>query len=330
MTEGRASTAGDEQKEGKLETLKLWFRLLLGVRRERWGEVSGYVFILPGLLLFAVFEVYPMVYGFWMAFTDFRFLVPNYAPFVGVGNFLEFLTDDTDFWPSLRRSLYFTALYVPLMIGSGLFYASIISLVKNPKIAGFYRTIVYLPVILPIAVAVLMWREMFSTSYGFVNHFIANILHMPQWKQPWLSTARWTVPVVALTRIWKDSGFATLLFLIGIYNINRELYEAAALDGASTFRQWWHITIPLLKPTATVVLVMYGSIASAAQEFMIMYQQAYGPEKSALTLGYYIWRVAFRLGNMRMGYAAAMSLFLGFISMLIAGTIFRVLRTERG
>jgi len=276
-----------------------------------------------------VFQIYPMLRGLWMAFTDYRFMKLNYEPFVGVGNFIEAFTDDMYFWQTFGRSLYFTAIYVLPMVFVALLCASIIGLVKHAKVSGFYRTIIYIPVILPVAVAMLMWREMFDPLYGFINHFIAGTLHMPQLRQKWLNDPKWTIPIVAIARIWKDMGFCTLLLIIGIYSINKELYEAAEIDGASALQQWRWITIPLLKPTLTIVLVLYGSIASAAENMMIMYQQTFGPENSALTLGYYYWVIAFRWGDMRMGYAAAMSLFLGVISMIIAATIFRVLRTER-
>jgi len=319
----------EREPEGKMATLRLWFQLLRGLRREERGDPIGYLFILPGLLAFLIFQVYPIVRGIWMAFTDYRFLIPGYEPFVGVGNFVEAFTQDSLFWPTFRRSLHFTAIYLPTELLLGLAFASIIGLVKNAKVAGFYRTIIYLPVILPVAVAMLMWKEMFNNQYGFVNHLIGAWLHLPQLRQPWLSVPRWTVPVVAVSRIWKDAGFAALLFLIGIYNINRELYEAAEIDGASTWQQWWSITLPLLKPITTLVLVLNAGVASAAQEFMITYGSYFGPEQSALTLGYYIWTIAFKWGDLRLGYAAAMSLFLGVLAMIMTGVIFALLRTEK-
>jgi len=201
--------------------------------------------------------------------------------------------------------------------------------VGNAKIAGFFRTIIYLPVILPVAVALLMWKEMFNNQYGFVNHVIVDWMHLPQLRQPFLSSAKWTVPVVAVSRIWKDAGYAALLFLVGIYSINRELYEAAQIDGAGTWQQWQRITLPLLKPITALVLVLNAGVASAAQEFMIMYGRYFGPEQSALTLGYYIWTIAFKWGDLRLGYAAAMSLFLGILAMIMTGGIFLLFRTER-
>jgi ABC-type sugar transport system permease subunit len=240
------------------------------------------------------------------------------------------MTDDRDFWPSLVKALYFTAIYMPFMLGSAILFASVISRVKNIAVAAFFRTIMYLPVILPTAVAVLMWKTLLGNQTGYVNHILRNVISMPQLAMDWINNPASALPVVAVTRIWKDAGYAAMLFLIGMYGINDELYEAAAIDGASSFQQWRSITIPLLKPVITLVLVLNANLISAAQDFMIMYGAGnFGPQGSCKTLGYYIWMVAFRWGDLRMGYAAAMSLFLGIVSAILAGIVFKLLRTER-
>ena len=315
--------------QSKAQTVKLWWGLLRNVRQERLGNPIGYAFLAPGLILFVIFQFWVLIRGFMMSFTDFRFLAQLTEPthFVGLKNFVEFFTNDRYFWPSLWRALYFTILYMPLMLGSALIFASVIAKIKNVAIAAFFRTIMYLPVILPTAVAVLMWKVMLGNQTGYVNHIIRDILKMPQFALNWLQRPDTALPMVALTRIWKDAGYSAMLFLIGMYNINDELYEAASIDGASGFQS---ITLPLLKPVITLVLVLNANLISAAQDFMIMYGPGnFGPEGSCLTLGYYIWTVAFRWGDLRMGYAAAMSLFLGIISMLLSAIVFRFLRTER-
>lgn len=318
-----------KRRGGRRGTVLLWWRLLAGVRRQGWGETTGYLFVLPGATLFLIFRIYPMYRGLWMAFTDYRFMLPGYHPFVGLGNFREFLTNDSYFWPSLGRTLYFTGIYFPLLMTSSLLAATFIAKVQSDFVSGFYRTIIYLPVILPMAVAILMWNQFYATQFGFINLFIKNTLHLPRLTQRWLQDPRWTIPCVTVASLWKHFGYATMLLLIGMYNINRELYEAAEIDGATGWQQWRFITFPLLKPTLTLVLVLHARLFSAAQEFMIMYGQGFGPMDSALTLGYYIWTTAFRWGQLRMGYAASMSLFLGIISMVLTASFFRLLRTER-
>jgi multiple sugar transport system permease protein len=321
-----------QRPKGKTQTLKTWWDLLRNVRKGGWGDPMGYAFLAPGLLLFITFQVWVIIRGFTMSFTDFRFLrqLEGPAPFVGVGNFIQFLTDDTYFWPSLWRALYFTFIYMPLMLGSAILFSSVIAKVKSSFIAAFYRTIMYLPVILPTAVAILMWQVLLNNQTGYVNHILRNVLGMPQLALNWLGRPDTALPMVALTRVWKDAGYSAMLFLIGMYNINDELYEAASIDGATGLQQWWSITLPLLKPVIILVLVLNANLVSAAQDFMIMFGPGnFGPQGSGLTLGYYIWMVAFRFGDLRMGYAAAMSLFLGVLSALLSGIVFKVMRTER-
>ena len=319
------------EKGGKTETIKQWWRLLQNVRKERWGDPMGYFFIAPGILLFVIFQVWPLINGFIMAFTDFAFVNQLKEPthFVGLANFVEFLTTDKFFWPAFGRSLKFTAFYLPIMLGLGLFMATVIARIRNDRVGGFYRMSMYLPVILPIAVAVLLWRTLLSNDFGYVNAILRSI-GLDQYALSWLNDKDTVIPVVALIRIWRDAGSAAMLFLVGMYGINEELYESAALDGANRFQQWRYITMPLLKPTLVLVLVLNVAILSAAHEFMILYDVPnLGPEGEALTLGYYIWLVSFWWMPMRFGFGAAMSLFTGTISAVMTFIVFKLLKTER-
>lgn len=326
-----ATTTRTIEKGGKAATIKQWWRLLQNVRKERWGDPMGYLFIAPGILLFVIFQVWPLINGFIMAFTDFAFVHQLTKPtrFVGLANFVEFLTTDKFFWPAFGRSLKFTALYLPLMLGLGLFMATVIARIRNDRVGGFYRMSMYLPVILPIAVAVLLWRTLLSNDFGYVNAILRSI-GLEQYALSWLNNKDTVIPVVALIRIWRDAGSAAMLFLVGMYGINEELYESAALDGANGFQQWRYVTMPLLKPTLVLVLVLNVAILSAAHEFMILYEVPnLGPEGEALTLGYYIWLVSFWWMPMRFGFGAAMSLFTGTISAVMTFIVFKLLKTER-
>jgi ABC-type sugar transport system permease subunit len=326
-----ATVSKPAKNGGKVATLRQWRESLLQVRREGWGDPMGYLFLAPGLILFGVFQIWPLIRGFVMAFTDFAFLkqLTEKANFIGIANFVEFFTDDRYFWPSLSRSLQFTAFYLPTMLILGLFMASAIARIGSGRVAAFFRTSMYLPVILPIAVSVLLWSVMLSNQFGYVNHVLEDFLGME--KAPnWLNDKRFTLFVVALMRIWRDAGSSAMLFLIGMYNINEELYESAAIDGANGIQKWWSITLPLLKPTLVLVLVLNANIVSAARGFMITYGIGeLGPEGSALTLGYYIWLVSIWWQPMRFGYGAAISLFLGVVSALMSWVIFKMFKTER-
>jgi ABC-type sugar transport system permease subunit len=209
-----------------------------------------------------------------------------------------------------------------------MFVAVIISKVVNPRLASFYRVVAYMPVVLPVSVTMMMWRQIYNPHYGYLNHILQTLFHIKNPPQ-WTGDARWSMYVVLIADLWKNFGYYTLLFLMGIYNIDPTLYEAGAIDGAGGWAQFWHITLPLLKPIITLVLVLTGGIASATVSIMTMYDTNGGPAESVLTIGLYAYRTAFVLGDMRMGYAASMSLVMGLISAAFTGLIFKFLRTER-
>lgn len=295
-------------------------------RREEWGDLWGYAFIAPAMVLFLVFGFWPVLRGLIMAFQDYRYLIPDYMPFVGLGNFVE-LVNDKQFWEALGRSAYFTLWYTPPNIILPLLLATLIAKVRHEKMAAVYRVAAYLPVVLPISVAVLLFSELFNSQFGYINVFLNKVLGLP-WKPAWFGDPTLIIPSMAMASVWKHMGSNTLLFLIGLYNINNEVYEAASIDGANGFQQWRYITLPLLKPILTLVFVLSAEIVSATQEALVLFNGG-GPEDAAMTLGIYAYMTAFRFGDLRWGYAAAMNLTLGVLAMLIAGVVFKVMRTER-
>jgi multiple sugar transport system permease protein len=306
-----------------------WRQALRGVRQESRGHaLMGYLFILPALALYLTFSGYPLIRGLMIAFSDYRYLIPNYQPFNGLDNFVEMVGDPL-FWASFVRSLYYTLIYTPLNIGLGLLIAVLISKILRPVEASIYRVIAYLPVVLPIAVALLLWKQLLHPQFGYLNYFLSEWIGIA--KPPaWLADKNWVIPTLAVAAVWKQVGQNILLFLVGLYNINNELYEAAAIDGATGWSQFTHITLPLLKPTFTVILVLAAGIIGTAEESLIMFgRTSAGPENAAMLVGRYAYDIAFYLGDLRWGYAAAMNLTMGILSMLMAGVVFKLFRSER-
>ena len=298
-----------------------WWR-----RASTRDAAMAYLFILPGMALYALFQGYPIVRGLVIAFSDYRYLVPDWQPFNGVDNWAQMAGDGT-FWASLGRSAYFTALYVPSIFVIGILAAVLISQYHNPVEASVYRVIAYLPVVLPIAVALLLWRQLLNNQFGYVNYLVRDVLGLPA--PNWLGDASWIIPTLAIASIWKHVGQPILLFLIGIYGINSELYEAASIDGAGRWQQLWSITLPLLRPTLVLVFVLSAGILGTVEESLVFFPADYGSRNAALLIGRYAYDTAFRLGDMRWGYAAAMNLTVGVISMLVSTVVFRRLRGER-
>jgi len=312
---------------GLREAARRLAREYRSLRGQRWGNVWGYVFIAPALALFLVFNVWPIFRGFAMAFTDYRYLIPHSEwAWNGAGNFQEMFTNDTQFWPSFGISLKYTLLSFPANLVLSLVVAIVISQVQSAYFSGAYRVITYLPVILPISVALLLWNQLYNLQFGYFNLVLHGVFGV---KSPpnWLGDTGLALPSVVVASVWKEFGANTLLFLAGIYAINRELYEAASIDGAGTLAQIRGITLPLLRPIFVLIIVLNAGLFGATEQALIMTNG--GPQNATLTLGLYIYQQAFQFGDLRLGYAAAMSLLLGLIHMVLAGVTFRVLRTER-
>ncbi len=298
-------------------------------RRRYWNlAMLGYLFILPAMALYLVFSAYPLVRGVMIAFSDYRYLIPDHQPFNGLDNFVE-MANDKFFWQSFQRSLYYTLVYTPLNIVLGLAVALMISKIRNPFESTSYRVISYLPVVLPIAVALLLWRQLLHPQFGYVNFFLREIVGIAN-PPGWLTDPDWVIPTMAIAAVWKHVGQNVLLFLIGLYNINTEYYEAASIDGAGSWKQFRHITLPLLRPTITIVLVLAAGVLGTAEESLILFGTTQsGPQNAGMLVGRYAYEIAFLIGDRRWGYAAAINLTMGIISMLMAALVFRLARSER-
>jgi multiple sugar transport system permease protein len=191
------------------------------LRSQRWGNLWGYVFVAPTLILYAIFQAWPIVRGFFMAFSDYRWIIPEthgWSSFNGLANFTE-MTQDETFWRSLGIATRYTLFYVPATLILALFVAVMISKVKQPMLAGFYRVVSYLPVILPVSVAMVVWRNIYHTEFGYLNYFLKSVIGID--KPPnWLGSSQWAMLAVLIATVWMSFGHQALLFLIGIYNIN--------------------------------------------------------------------------------------------------------------
>lgn len=293
-------------------------------RRKRLrNNPVGYLFIAPAILLYAGFNIYPIVRGLLMAFTNYQFIYPGTRwSFNGLSNFRE-MFHDPDFWQSVRVSLKYAVLAMPATV----IFSFLIALGINRLRRGnsFYRWTVYLPAVLPTAVAYLMFQDMYDNKFGFFNSLLQGWgIHNPP---DWLGSTTWALPALVAANVWAAIGLPTLLFLIGMYGIDPAIYEAAALDGASFWRQVRHVTLPLLKPMITLVIVLSLTVIPVVTDPMLILTQG-NPENTTRSLGLYIYQTAFQNGNLRLGYSAAMNLAVGVVSALLALLVFRVLREK--
>jgi multiple sugar transport system permease protein len=305
-----------------------WWQALRGLRQESWGEaVAGYLFIGPAVLLYLVFNAYPIIRGLVIAFSDYRYLIPDHAPFNDVQNWVQMFADKV-FWESLGRSFQYTGYYFVLNFALAFLVAVLISQIHAPRESGVYRVISYLPVVLPVAIALLVWKQLLSPEFGYISYTIKQVFGSSG--PDLLRDATYTVPVLATIAAWKAMGSNVLLLLVGLYNINSELYEAAAIDGAGWWRRLYSISVPLLLPTFTIIFVLAAGVLGEAEASLVFFGLTdAGPEGAGRLIGRYAYEVAFLQGDLRWGYAAAINLTVGLISMVISGAIFRALRSGR-
>ncbi len=285
-------------------------------RRRRRATLVGVGFSTPWLLGLTVFTVGPVVAALYYSFTDFNlFQSPRW---VGLHNYRALLSDDR-FLKAVGNTVFLSVIGIPL----GLALAMLVALALNFPVRGqpLYRAIVYLPAIVPIVTATYLWRWLLNAKYGFINR-ILGWLHLPQ--PSWLDDPSWTKPAVILITLWTV-GATAVIYLAALQQVPQHLYEAAAVDGASSWQRFWHVTWPALTPVTLFQLVM-GVILSLqifTQPYLLAQQRlnpaSGGPGESLLTYSIYLYQNAFVL--LKMGYASAMAWILFIVIGLLTALI---------
>jgi len=267
-----------------------------GLRRD-W---SGYLFILPTLVIFTVFVVFPVLFTFYVSFHDWPLLTGpgQERAYLGLDNYRRVVTD-----PDFRKSFWNTVYYVGGSVPTGMLLSLAMALLLNTGLRGmtWYRTSFFTPVVTAGVAVGLLWRWVFNTDYGLLNYALHGV-GLPT--APWLDSTKLAMPAVIIASVWKGLGWGMVIFLAGLQGIPEHLYEAAKLDGASSWRQFRHITFPLLFPSIFFVLVM--SIIGSFQVFDLVYvMTGGGPLHATDVVIFYLYQYAFQ--RFQLGYAAAVS-----------------------
>jgi multiple sugar transport system permease protein len=265
-------------------------------------ERAAWLFLAPSLVLFAIFTAIPVISAFFISFTQWNLF--NEVTWVGLGNYLA-LAGDEIFAKVLGNTAYFVLVSVPVQIVLALLCA----LVLNRGIKGqtFFRVVYFLPVVTSTIAAALVWAWLFNSNFGLINAGLSlvGVTDLPKW----MGSTRWAMPAIIIVSIWQNLGYAMVLFLAGLQNIGKDVHDAAALDGATGWDRFWHITLPLLSPTTFFVLVI--SIIGSFQVFeLVLVMTKAGPANATNTLVYYIYQNGFQFYQMGYASAAAMVLFL--------------------
>jgi len=277
-------------------------------------HLVGYAFISPWLIGFLTFVLIPFVVSIYLSFTRYEIVTP--PVWVGTANYEQLLANDPLFWKSLWITLKYALVAVPVGIAAGVGLALLLNL--RVKGISVYRTVFYLPAIVPIVATTVVFMWLLNAQHGLVNQ----ILHLFGVQGPnWLNSTTWAFWSLVMMSLWAVGG-SMIIYLAGLKDIPVTLYEAATIDGASTWQRTRHITLPMLTPVIFFNLVM--GIIHAFQYFA----QAYiiskglgGPEDSTHFFALYLFNRAWRY--LDMGYASAMAWILFLIITVLTVIIFR-------
>lgn len=269
------------------------------IRKKRWDDLPiAFLFLLPSLLLFAVFNFYPMVAAFRLSFYNWDNLsVP--PVFSGLSNYIS-LFNDARFWISLRVTFAYTFGVTIISIVLGLLLAVILNH-RWLILRSFWRTLYFLPAVTPTVAAAMVWILLFNPNFGYVNTFL-NYLNIPE--QTWLSNVNLALPTLMSLGIWRRLGFTVIIYLAALQAIPQEYYESAQVDGANSFKVFSFITVPLVTPT-TLMLVTLGLIDSFLVFDQVLVMTRGGPADATLVIGVYLYTSAFSF--FKMSYGATIS-----------------------
>jgi multiple sugar transport system permease protein len=306
-----------------------------------WEKIKPFFYLLPAAIIIITFRLIPIIYSFYVSF--YKWGIAGKEKFVFLGNYAHLL-QDPEFWKSLENTVYYVVFSVP----ASLIIALIIAILLNQKIkgVGIYRTIYFLPVVTSLVAVSMVWKWIFNPETGLANYFI-QLLGMP--KLLWLQESRGIfellgdglgIPIpgwmggpslalfsIIFMSVWKGLGYNTVIFLAGLQNIPEYYYDAAKIDGANRFQQFWHVTVPLLSPTTFYVFVMTTIVSF--QVFVPIYMMTGppvgGPAGTTKVIVYYLYERGFEVFDS--GYASAIAFVLFFI--ILGLTILQRKYTEK-
>jgi len=278
---------------------------------------AGYLMVLPYIVHFIFFVSFPLIFSFILIFHEWDLFTP--MQWVGLANFRR-LFQDVQFFRAIGNTLVFLSIHIPLQIVVALLLAVFLN--ARIKFRGFFRAVYFLPVIVSGVVTTILWKELYAYDTGLLNLLLTK---MGFEKIPWINSAHLAMPSIAIMATWKNLGLYVVLFLVGLQAIPAYLYEAADIDGAKSVQKFFYITLPSLKNTMMLVVVLstIGGFSLFIEPFVMT---GGGPLNSTLSAMLYIYKQAFYFGHM--GYAAALGFFFAAIILLVILVQKKVLETR--
>lgn len=287
------------------------------LRALRWSkrQALGLAIISPWIIGFIGFTAYPLLHSIYLSFTKSNIF--GGSEWVGLDNYIRLFTKDIEFWKSVRITLLYALLSMPI----GVIGALLLAILLNNQIKGIgaFRTIYFMPAVLPEVAVALLWRWMFNSESGVINHAISPILRLTGSPAPdWFGDADYVLIAFIIMSVWGIFGTNTVVFLAGLQGVPKSLYEAAEIDGATGLRKFWHITVPQISPVILLQVIM--GMIGALQVFTIaMFVR---PTSAA---GKFMNQLVYERGftQLKMGEASAVAWVLFIIILFLTLLIFR-------
>lgn len=270
------------------------------------------LFLVPSIVGYIIFSLLPMLSAFYLSFTSWD-IIGGTPDWIGITNYKDIFSSD-EFYRVLKNTLKFIVMYIPLIMISSFLLALLFD--QKVKGVGAFRVLLFIPVLTSWVAGSIIWRSALNGQYGIIN----NLLDLVGIQGPgWLTDPKWSMVSIVMVSIWKDLGFFSLIIFGALRNVDKEVYEAAEIDGASSFKKTLKITLPLVSPTLFFVLIT--TMINSFQLFpQVMVMTGGGPFGSTQVLVERIYTYGFRYFNM--GYAAALSIVL--LIMIVIVTIIQL------
>jgi len=280
---------------------------------------TGFFFVLPAVLFTLVFFIVPLIMTIWMSLNNWPLFGKHH--FIGFANYLK-MFGDQQFWKSLLFTTYYTVIITPIIFIMAFILAMLVNLPLRG--VGIFRTIYFIPVVIGLASSSLLWVWLFNDQTGLINGILMNLGWIDQ-PIIWLAEKNLFLPSIVVSVVWKTVGFTMVLLLSGLQSIPEEVYQAAMVDGANFWSQLWYITLPLLKRTISLAMVLsvIGSYL-AFDQFYIM--TSGGPSNQTISVVYWIFKNSFT--SFKLGYGSALSIILMIMLILLSLVQMYLLRDD--
>ena len=290
-----------------------WQAAPLRLVRRLWHDRLIYLFLLPTLVLFAMFTVWPIIGSFWISLLDWNGFTRE-ARFIGLANYVEVAADPL-FWNAFRNTFFFMGISVPVRVSLALLLALILNDRRLP-FASVFRTALFLPVVTTMAIIGVVMTFVFDPAGGPVNQALLG-LGLVERPINFLARSATALPTAMGIHVWKWLGITLIYWLAALQTVPRELYEAAQVDGAGPRQSFWYITLPLLVPFG-IIIVLITAIDTLRVFDLILTLTGGGPFLKTEVVEVYIYRWAFNSSIPRLGLASAAAVFFGLATMLLA------------